>query len=261
MQSSENSNSSSAMGWGALAAAAIAAGVGIWQQSRQKKHNKELAAQQHAQNQELLREQLEYNTPKNQMARFQEAGLNPHLVYGQGNPGNQSAPLSYPEIKTTDLQNLQQIIPLFNQTRLTDSQINAQNAKTRQTYAVTELNKLQARVLEKNPLLDDAGFKATIDSLKAAAAIKGQEVKQSEIKTFVDEASANWGVLKIEKEVNLLEQRFKLGTLDGKLKAEVLKSKEFQNAILEVQKKFLTDGEVSSGQILQFIQMLLLKAM
>lgn len=29
----------------------------------------------------------EYNKPLNQMARFKEAGLNPHLIYGQGNSG------------------------------------------------------------------------------------------------------------------------------------------------------------------------------
>lgn len=31
-----------------------------------------------------------YNTPQSQMQRFLEAGLNPHLIYGRGNEGNQS---------------------------------------------------------------------------------------------------------------------------------------------------------------------------
>lgn len=34
----------------------------------------------------------EYNKPIMQMARFKEAGLNPHLIYGQGNSGNTSMP-------------------------------------------------------------------------------------------------------------------------------------------------------------------------
>lgn len=34
--------------------------------------------------------QNEYNTPANQMKRFNDAGLNPNLIYGQGNPGNAS---------------------------------------------------------------------------------------------------------------------------------------------------------------------------
>lgn len=34
----------------------------------------------------------EYNTPANQMKRFTDAGLSPYLMYGQGNPGNMTAP-------------------------------------------------------------------------------------------------------------------------------------------------------------------------
>lgn len=40
---------------------------------------------------DLWREQAEYNKPINQMARFQEAGLNPNLIYSQGNPGNMTS--------------------------------------------------------------------------------------------------------------------------------------------------------------------------
>ena len=38
----------------------------------------------------LIQEQNEYNSPINQMKRLQEAGLNPNLVYGQINSGNQT---------------------------------------------------------------------------------------------------------------------------------------------------------------------------
>lgn len=40
---------------------------------------------------ELWREQAAYNTPLNQMARYQAAGLNPNLVVSQGNPGNMAS--------------------------------------------------------------------------------------------------------------------------------------------------------------------------
>ncbi|WNK13843.1 MAG: DNA pilot protein [Microvirus sp.] len=36
--------------------------------------------------------QQEYNSPKNQMQRYADAGLNPQLIYGQGTPGNATAP-------------------------------------------------------------------------------------------------------------------------------------------------------------------------
>lgn len=40
---------------------------------------------------DLWREQAAYNTPANQMARYQAAGLNPNLVVTQGNPGNMAS--------------------------------------------------------------------------------------------------------------------------------------------------------------------------
>lgn len=40
-----------------------------------------------------------YNSPTAQMARFKEAGLNPHLIYGKGTSGNASQPQSAAEIK------------------------------------------------------------------------------------------------------------------------------------------------------------------
>lgn len=39
--------------------------------------------------------QNQYNTPQAQMQRFLDAGLNPHLIYGQGNPGNAGTPPNY----------------------------------------------------------------------------------------------------------------------------------------------------------------------
>ena len=48
-------------------------------------------SQANAANRDLWREQAAYNTPKNQMLRYQEAGLNPNLVYSQGNPGNMTS--------------------------------------------------------------------------------------------------------------------------------------------------------------------------
>lgn len=39
--------------------------------------------------------QNQYNSPASQMARYKEAGLNPNLIYGQGNPGNASQTPQY----------------------------------------------------------------------------------------------------------------------------------------------------------------------
>lgn len=42
-------------------------------------------------NYKIHRENLEWNKPINQMRRFEEAGLNPNLIYTQGNAGNATA--------------------------------------------------------------------------------------------------------------------------------------------------------------------------
>lgn len=238
--------------------------AGIAGQRKQAKENRRLAEYQNQANREYLREQLEYNTPKNQMSRFQDAGLNPNLIYGQGNPGSQSAPLQYPDTKPTDYQALtSQIGPLLNQTAMTASQTQAIDAKTRQTYVMTQLNKLQARVLERNPLLDAGAYNAVIDSLKSSAEIKASESTILDTRSVamnrVGDSGYKVGEEMVFKELQLLEQRFDLGTADLKLKAEVLQSKDFQNAILEVQKKWMTNAEVTPQHILQFIQLLLMK--
>lgn len=245
--------------------------AGMIGQRKQAKENRRLQESQQAANDAYLEKQLQYNTPANQMLRYQEAGLNPNLVYGQGNPGNQSAPLTAPETRPTDYQSLgANLGPIVNQSLMTQAQVQAINAKTRQTYVLTQLNELQARVLAANPLLNEEGFKAILDSLKSAAEIKAADagIKGLTAEWFKGEKSFNVdgtplhgpaGALKLEAELKLLEQRFRLGELDSKLKAEVLQSKEFQNAILEVQKKWMTDADVTPQHIYQFIQLLLMK--
>ena len=50
--------------------------------------NKKLAQYSFNKNVEMWKMQNKYNSPKSQMARYNEAGLNPNLMYGKGTPGN-----------------------------------------------------------------------------------------------------------------------------------------------------------------------------
>lgn len=209
-------------------------------------------------NMQQLREQNRYNTPSSQMARYQAAGLNPNLIYSQGNPGNQSSMVSYPEASAhigTDAA------ASYNQSSVAQSQVQATSANVERTKALTEVAKLQAKVLERNPYLNEDAFKAIIDGLVSAAKIKQSDVGIRENEKFFSDATRQTAASKMFKEVELLEQRFKLGELDMKIKAEVLNSMEFRNAILEVQKKFAADGDIGPNQILQFITLLLNKAL
>lgn len=49
--------------------------------------NLELAKFQYSKDLEMWRRMNRYNSPEQQMKRFKEAGLNPHLIYSQGSPG------------------------------------------------------------------------------------------------------------------------------------------------------------------------------
>lgn len=88
--------------WGAVAAAAAAA-YDTYQTSETAKRNTDKTIKANKQEAELAyQRQMEmwhaqnaYNSPAAQMARFKQAGLNPHLIYGQGNPGNAGTPPAY----------------------------------------------------------------------------------------------------------------------------------------------------------------------
>lgn len=70
---------------------------GIGAKRAAKEYNKgqmELAKYQNQWNLEQWNRQNEYNSPKAQMARYQEAGLNPALLYSQGSSGNASGTLT-----------------------------------------------------------------------------------------------------------------------------------------------------------------------
>lgn len=54
----------------------------------QAQQNRLLAEYQNSWNKQMWNETNEYNSPTAQMARYQDAGLNPNLIYGQGTPGN-----------------------------------------------------------------------------------------------------------------------------------------------------------------------------
>lgn len=234
---------------------------GALSQRRQNKKNKEMAEYQTAANEKFVDKQNAYNAPASQMSRFQDAGLNPNLIYGQGNPGNQSSPVQYPDVQQTQRIPFDEGVQAYNATAMTQSQVAANNARTRQIGVLTQLNQMQASVLARNPLLNAEGYKAIIDGLKSTAEIKASEsgIKLTE-KFYVDAVKGHM-VNKVFHEVELLEQRFRLGSLDEKIKAEVLNGKEFQNAILEVQKRFMTDGDITPQHILQFIQLLLMKSL
>lgn len=227
--------------------AAIAAGTSLinaWQNWRATKVN-----------QRFIREQNAYNTPKSQMMRFQSAGLNPHLVYGQGNPGNQSqiSPVETGGRLGSDAANA------YDSTLNAQTQASVGAARVEQSKAMTAVNKLQAEVMSRNPLLNDGAFEAIINNLKDTAREKAANASIAEQNKWISDATAQSRASKIFAEIKVLDQQFDLQNQDKQIKAEILNSKRFQNSILEVQEKFIKDGDVGPQQILEFVKLLLLR--
>lgn len=218
-------------------------------------------------NESYVRQQNEYNSPRQQMARYQQAGLNPHLIYGQGSPGLQSSTLSAPESMQRTGSDF---VSAYNQSSLAQSQVAAQGAQKLRTEAMTEVNKLQAKVLQQNPYLNASYVQAVVESMIATANQKSSEARVSGTKadwfTGAKEFTIDGvrmhgpaGVLKMETELKALIQQFDLGSKDLKIKAEILQSKEFQNALSEIQLKWLKDGDITPQHIFTGIMLLLSK--
>lgn len=61
----------------------------------QMSYNREMADLEYQRNLDMWSKTNAYNSPASQMARYQEAGLNPNLIYGQGTSGNAVGTPSY----------------------------------------------------------------------------------------------------------------------------------------------------------------------
>nr|QJB19966.1 MAG: DNA pilot protein [Microvirus sp.] len=108
---------------------------GMFSQYYQNKFNKSMAEYAYSKDLEMWNRSNDYNAPKNQMQRFQDAGLNKNLVYSQGNPGNAAVSMpkyqdvrgnvNAPEFKAPNLQDAYQNSQIFvKQLDLLEKQIN-----------------------------------------------------------------------------------------------------------------------------------------
>lgn len=83
--------------------------------------------------------QNEYNSPVSQMQRYQAAGLNPNLIYGQGNPGNQGSPVvqSSPRVSDAILKGIA-LDSARKQNALLDEQGNLLRAQQHEVYSKSQ---------------------------------------------------------------------------------------------------------------------------
>lgn len=124
---------------------------------------------------EMWNKNNEYNKPIMQMARFKEAGLNPHLIYGQGNSGNSGGPPSLPPQRPEGQLNFGDAIASYV-------------ANRKQQTEIDNMKKAQ-EVMEADKTLKDA---QTVNTLSGSAKTQQETAQASELfDTVYSQAQAN----------------------------------------------------------------------
>jgi len=128
-------------GWESIASSAVTtmgnAAVAAASNRRQYKNQVKAMAEQAKYNKELWDYQNAYNTPQQQMARLQAAGLNPHLIYGAGSAGAGNAGSIAPaEVPTQQATRAEFSDPMSNY--LQRRQMDAQYAATTQNIEIAK---------------------------------------------------------------------------------------------------------------------------
>jgi hypothetical protein len=153
-----------------------------------------------------------YNTPAMQMQRFKQAGLNPHLIYGQGNSGNAGSP---PPLTTQEA-------PKSNFADISQNYI----ANRTQQAQVDNMEKAR-EVMEADMILKKAQTQATL----SGSAKTDQEVYQAGqlFQNVMAQSDANLRVTEQNYQTGLitqnkLETEIKQITANTRLTQEQIKS-------------------------------------
>lgn len=153
--------------------------------------------------------QNEYNTPSAQMERFKQAGLNPNLIYGQGNAGNAGPGPTYDPPKYEGPN------PIPDFTGMSQTYLNAKQleAGIEQVHANTELTKARVNTEFINQSLKALGRdKLSFDINKLQALLPYQleiqknkaDASQYDVQTNV----SNLMTMNLKRQTELLNQDY-----------------------------------------------------
>lgn len=186
-----------AKGIGALGGAIIGGVSNIIGGLFGNRSRKRESARQRKWSEDMWNRQNAYNTPAMQMKRLREAGLNPALMYGQGNTGNAEKALPYQQAQ------MQNVGTELAQSTAAGAQISLTNALANKTRA-EEANIKEGTILTKEQSAKTIAERLNIDAQKA------KTIQETTNLTTQND------ILKFTKEIKKLELlRGQKGTLKG----------------------------------------------
>lgn len=233
--------------------------------NRMNRENQQWLLQQ---NKELQAEQRNYDSPSAQRARYIAAGINPNYGWsGGGGSAGGAFPVDAGAVGSVNIQPPSASYPDIAGSFMQAGQISAQTQLAQQRVNESEVNQALKEVMvdiaKTNPMLNPAVASSIAASMMAVAQAKEKDAKAwwaiREITTPEGWRRYTLGEDKIEREVEALSQRLGLNTEDLKIKNEILEGLKFRNALMEVQKKWLEDGELSPEHIRQGFMLLMQK--
>jgi len=137
--------------------------------------------------------QNEYNSPQAQMRRFQAAGLNPNLIYGQGNSGNAGA------VQTPDIQGIDQRSPEWGNALAATGEGIASFYDTKIKQATANNLEQQNTVIRQDALLKEAQTLQTLAGTDSTKFDLSQKIRLADISAQA--ASENLRSLKTQTDI------------------------------------------------------------
>lgn len=137
--------------------------------------------------------QNKYNSPASQMERYRAAGLNPNLIYGQGNSGNQASPVQYdaPELPKGGIRGVKlayenqqiqnQILKYQQAAEFHRADQIHYDALLKETKQLGEVTKNQMAIANVPYASDLARYNAQIAASRVSALMKDITIKQAQI--------------------------------------------------------------------------------